>query len=248
MPEPGRHRAYLFGMEPAFSTASLVVENQLPVYGTGGIRLGLVRAEGVHPNTALPALDEALAALDPDLDEQREARRLAARDMLRNGTYKPTGRGKPASEYLLRAVGEGAFPRINALVDINNLVSAESALPISLWDLDLANTTRYVFRLGREEEAYVFNASGQTLRLHDLAIGCRAGEEEAPVVSPIKDGHATKTTDATRRVAGCIYAPVDAVSSTELEALCAAFAGWLRQCGEALTTAAVAEPGETVEL
>ena len=29
------------------------------------------------------------------------------RELLRYGGYKPTGRGKPASEYLVRAAGEG---------------------------------------------------------------------------------------------------------------------------------------------
>lgn len=240
--------AYLFAMEFASFTAPLVVENRLTGTAAGGIRLGLVRADGVAPDVVLSALDDAITALDPDLDVLHEARRLAARDMLRNGTYKPTGRGKPASEYLLRAVREKTFPRINALVDINNLISASSALPISLWDLDRAAAARFVFRLGAEGEVYVFNASGQTLGVRDLAVGCRVGEEETPIVSPVKDCHATKTTPETRRIAASIYAPAEAVSHADLDALCATFAGWLSRCGDARTTTAVAEPGETVEL
>ena len=230
----------------------LSVENRIPPDGaTDGVALGLVRADGIHPDVRPAGLDAALDALVPDLDPEREARRLAARDMLRNGRYKPTGRGKPASEYLLRAASEGTFPRINAVVDVNNLVSAEAALPISLWDLDRAGADRYVFRLGAEGEAYVFNASGQALDLHDLVVGCRAPDGGAgePIVSPVKDSHATKTTPETRRVAGCIYAPANAVTSDELRTLCAAFAGWLAQCGTDVRTAvAVAGPGETAAL
>ena len=231
--------------------APLTIENRTPTdNAAGGLRLGLVRAEGLRADARPDGLDAALLALAPDLDDAREARRLAARDMLRNGRYKPTGRGKPASEYLLRALADGDFPRINAAVDVNNLVSAASALPISLWDLDRAGADRYAFRLGYEHEAYVFNAAGQTLDVHDLVVGCRVvGGEEEPIVSPIKDSHATKTTPETRRVAGCIYAPANAVEPDELRALCQTFAGWLARCGEDVrTSVAVAAPSETVSL
>lgn len=235
---------------PSLRTA-LVVENRLPVENAaGGIRLGLVRAAGVQPGATVPDLDTAINTFEADSEDRSEARRLAARDMLRNGRYKPTGRGKPASEYLLRAVSEDVFPRINAVVDVNNLISVEAALPISLWDLDCAAANRYVFRLGAEGESYVFNASGQTLDLHDLAVGCRADESGAgePIVSPIKDCHATKTTPESRHVVGCIYAPVNTVEHDELRTICERFAQWLGRCGAEHTSLAVAGPGETVEL
>src|SRR5687768_18064882 len=47
--------------------------------------------------------------------------RGAVRDLLRHGGYKPTGRGKPASEYLIRAVAEGALTSINPAVDCCNV-------------------------------------------------------------------------------------------------------------------------------
>src|SRR5271155_1948310 len=52
-----------------------------------------------------------------------DAVRAAVRDLLRHGGYKPTGRGKPSSEYLIRAVAEGALGAINAAVDACNAVS-----------------------------------------------------------------------------------------------------------------------------
>ena len=55
----------------------------------------------------------AVAARD---SERSGARRASVRDMLRFGAYKPTGRGKPASEYLLNAAAEGHFPFISAAV------------------------------------------------------------------------------------------------------------------------------------
>lgn len=219
------------------------ISNRLPTDNpAGGVRLGVLRAEGVDPSRYPHAFEAALrsAVQAPSRDDERTA---MTRDMLRNGSYKPTGRGKPASEYLARAAGEGTFPRINALVDVNNLVSLWSGLPISLWDLDLAAADRYTFRLGREGESYVFNGSGQELDLRDLAVGVR-DRDDTPIVSPIKDSHATKTTPDTRRVAAAVYAPANLVAADELAVLCIDFTHWLGGCGAQVRTAwAVVPPG-----
>ena len=80
----------------------------------------------------------ALLRLDAPAPLMRdEAARQAVRDLLRHGGYKPTGRGKPASEYLVRAADEGVLSSINAAVDACNAVSLHSGLPISVVDLDL---------------------------------------------------------------------------------------------------------------
>src|SRR5215813_12256330 len=88
---------------------------------------------------ALLALD-APAPLRSD-DQVRET----VRQLLRHGGFKPTGRSKPASEYLIRAVGEGKLTSINVAVDVCNIVSLHSGLPISVVDLDRA---REPFRVG----------------------------------------------------------------------------------------------------
>ena len=63
--------------------------------------------------------------------------RLAVRDLLRHGGFKPTGRSKPASEYLIKAATQGLLSPINIAVDVCNVVSLHSGLPISVVDLDL---------------------------------------------------------------------------------------------------------------
>jgi DNA/RNA-binding domain of Phe-tRNA-synthetase-like protein len=229
----------------------IYVHNNLPRDDTA---LGIVRAESLTVARMPPGfearLDALLATRTAPLNETREAVRKAARDVLRNGRYKPTGRGKPASEYLLRsAQQEGpAFPRINAPVDVANYVSLQTLLPVSLWDLDLAGVARFAFRLGRPGEAYAFNTAGQTILLDDLVVGCCLVDEEddgRPIVNPVKDSLATKTTDQTRRVAACVYTPLAVVSPDELTAICAAFAAWLAGCGDAVETAyAVVLPRE----
>src|SRR5438105_953761 len=60
--------------------------------------------------------------------------RETIRALLRHGGFRPTGRSKPASEYLIRAVGEGHLSTINLAVDACNAVSLHSGLPISVVD------------------------------------------------------------------------------------------------------------------
>jgi DNA/RNA-binding domain of Phe-tRNA-synthetase-like protein len=121
--------------------------------------------------------------------------RGVVRDLLRHGGYKPTGRGKPASEYLVRAAGDGSLGSINAAVDACNAVSLHSGLPISVVDLDRAQAP---FRLGIAPEGseYVFNASGQTIDLSGLLC---LFDAEGPCANAVKDAQRTKTNADTRR-------------------------------------------------
>jgi DNA/RNA-binding domain of Phe-tRNA-synthetase-like protein len=160
--------------------------------------------------------------------------RQAIRDMLRKGGFKPAGRNKPASEYLAQAAREGRFPRIDNLVDVNNLVSLESGLPISLLDLDAVGP-RAEIRYGREGEKYVFNAAGQEIDLGGLMCLCRVDESGAstPLGNPIKDSMAGKLTPRTRNVVGVIYASTRAIDTPSLQRIAAEFATLLQQFGGA---------------
>lgn len=127
--------------------------------------------------------------------------RNAVRELLRHGGYKPTGRGKPASEYLLRAVGEGALSSINAAVDACNVASLHSGLPISVVDLSLAKAP---FRVGIAPggSSYVFNRGGQTIDIGGLlclfdAVGACA--------NAVKDAQRTKTTPETTRTLSVVW-------------------------------------------
>jgi DNA/RNA-binding domain of Phe-tRNA-synthetase-like protein len=115
--------------------------------------------------------------------------REAVRALLRHGGFKPTGRSKPAAEYLLKAVREGLLTPINLAVDACNAVSLHSGLPISVIDLDRA-TAPFRVGLGREGDTYVFNASGQTI---DVAGLLCLFDAEGPCANPVKDAQRTKT-------------------------------------------------------
>ena len=223
--------------------------------GPETLRLGLVVADGVEPEAPVEALEKRLEArlaeLAAGLDDVRDAYRSRVRDVFRNGRYKPTGRGKPASEYLLKVAAEAAFPRINTLVDICNALSIGSLLPISIWDLDRAGTDRFEFRLGAVDESYVFNSSGQEISLEDLIVGCRIlpGPSSEPIVNAVKDSQATKTNASTRRVAAAIYAPMEDGPDLSLEQTCLLFEELLTATSPSCTAGhAILAPGETVEL
>ena len=142
------------------------------------------------------------------------------RDLLRHGGYKPTGRGKPASEYLLRAASDGALGPINLAVDACNVVSLHSGLPISVIDLERATAPLRV-GVAAAGESYVFNASGQTIDLTGLLC---VSDASGPSANGVKDAQRTKTSAGTVRALAIVWgtdAPVPGHT--------AATARWLRE-------------------
>jgi len=219
----------------------IVLENQVD---RGDLALGAVWVSGASvttPATLTAALDEVIRQRQAELPPALETRRKECRDILRNGKYKPTGRGKPANEYLLRAARDGTFPRINGPVDANNLVSLKTLMPISLWDVGRAEDRTFVFRLGEPEQKYVFNAAGHEMDLQDLVCGGPLIDGVwSPRVNPVKDSMATKTHDDTTEVAAVIYAPASAHEDGTLDAACRDLMHWLTECAPAAVDSAYA--------
>jgi len=224
--------------------------------GPKHLRLGFVKAEGldttIYPNEFELRLEGLLQSRREGLSEQEDSWRQSVRDILRNATYKPTGRGKPASEYLIRASAEDKFPRINAPVDVCNYISLYSLLPVSLWDLDKASSSVYTVRLGLEGEGYEFNTVGQRIGLKDLVVGCTVTEihpDGLPIVNPVKDSMDTKTSESTRRIGAIIYARTEDGPLESLESVCDLFCDLLSMCGvESKATSCIVLPGSTVQI
>ena len=152
--------------------------------------------------TATPASVSAALRIDADAPLQRdETLRAAIRDLLRVGGYKPTGRGKPASEYLVRAASEGTLGPINAAVDVCNAVSLHSGFPISVVDLDRA-TAPFRIAVAPEGASYVFNASGQEIDLGGLLC---VFDADGPCANAVRDSHRTKTRDETRATLSVVW-------------------------------------------
>jgi DNA/RNA-binding domain of Phe-tRNA-synthetase-like protein len=130
-----------------------------------------------------------------------EQLRTEVRALLRHGGFKPSGRSKPASEYLIRAVEQGALGSINLAVDACNVASLHSGLPISVVDLDKAQAP-FSISIVAQGESYVFNATGQVLDLGGLlclhdAIG--------PCANAVKDCQRTKTDASTTRTLSVVW-------------------------------------------
>lgn len=162
-----------------------------------------------------------------------DALRGVVRDLLRHGGFKPTGRSKPSSEYLLRAVSDGTWPTINAAVDAGNVVSLHSGLPISVVDLDRAVAPLRV-EVAPAGAQFVFNASGQSI---DVAGLLGLADAEGPCANAVKDAQRTKTSAATTRVLGLIWGHRDLAARVDQAAAWLA-ALWLEAGGAALAVRA----------
>ena len=113
---------------------------------------------------------------------------------------KDPARYRGSAEALLRRIISGKhFPSINSVVDIINLVSVESRLPIGLYDLASVQAD-IVFRIGRRGETY--KGIGKfDLNLEDLPVFCDAA---GPHGSPTSDSERTMVTASTESVAAIL--------------------------------------------
>lgn len=179
---------------------------------------------GIESPDWLVALLDADAATPFGYDESVRA---AIRDLFRAGGYRPTGRGKPASEYLHTAAINGRLGSINAAVDLCNVVSLHSQLPISLVDV-VKLETPLAIGLPGSRTAYVFNASGQEIDITGLISLRDAGGWCA---NGVKDSQRTKTNGATQRTLTVIWGRVDLaerlVTATDWYHELAARLGWI---------------------
>jgi DNA/RNA-binding domain of Phe-tRNA-synthetase-like protein len=113
---------------------------------------------------------------------------------------KDPARYRGSAEALLRRVVAGkGLPQINAVVDVINLVSVESRLPIGLYNLAHV-TGEIVFRAGRAGETYK-GIGKYDLNLEGLPIFCDAA---GPHGSATSDSERTMVTAETTRVLAII--------------------------------------------
>jgi DNA/RNA-binding domain of Phe-tRNA-synthetase-like protein len=113
---------------------------------------------------------------------------------------KDPARYRGSAEALLRRVIAGkGLPRINNVVDVINLVSVDSRLPVGLYDLAQAQGD-IVFRAGRAGETYK-GIGKYDLNLEGLPVFCDA---VGPHGSPTSDSERTMVTEATKQVVAII--------------------------------------------
>jgi DNA/RNA-binding domain of Phe-tRNA-synthetase-like protein len=109
---------------------------------------------------------------------------------------KDPSRYRGSAEALLRRILAGkGLPKINAVVDVINLVSVESRLPIGLYDLAHV-TGEIVLRAGRAGETYK-GIGKYDLNLEGLPL---FADTAGPHGSATSDSERTMVTGATRQV------------------------------------------------
>ncbi|MEZ4320276.1 MAG: hypothetical protein R3F61_22545 [Myxococcota bacterium] len=145
----------------------------------------------------------ALLAVDPPVLDDVDTKG-PVRDLLRHGGFKPSGRSKPASEYVQAAIPAGKLGDINAAVDACNAASFRSGLPISVVDLDRTVGALSV-GIAPMGARYVFNASGQEIDIGGLLV---LSDAEGPCANAVKDSQRTKTHDGTVRTLSVIWGTV----------------------------------------
>jgi len=157
-----------------------------------------------RPLGGIPPSPELMRFFSLDVDAPCSATdddRKTVRDLLRHGGFKPTGRSKPAPEYLIKAATEGRLSSINLAVDTCNVVSLHSGLPISVVDFDLLKLPLRV-DIAQQGSAYVFNSSGQSIDIGGLLCLIDA---EGPCANAVKDSQRTKTHPTTRCTLSIIW-------------------------------------------
>src|ERR1700676_1121326 len=167
--------------------------------------LGCVTAQ-VEAGASPAALLEEMKARENEIQKLAFPRgvlaspEVEATRMAYKALGKDPARCRGSAEALLRRVVAGkGLPQINAVVDVINLVSVESRLPIGLYDLAHVSGDIF-FRAGRAGETYK-GIGKYNLNLEGLPVFCDA---LGPHGSPTSDSERTMVTAGTKQVVAAI--------------------------------------------
>jgi DNA/RNA-binding domain of Phe-tRNA-synthetase-like protein len=169
------------------------------------VALGCVTAE-VQAGETPWELSELLKSRDEEILRLPEPRAVleSAPVLATRVAYKALGkdpaRYRGSAEALLRRViANKGLPQINAVVDVINLVSVESRLPVGLYDL-AAVSGDIVFRAGRAGETYK-GIGKYDLNLEGLPL---FADEIGPHGSATSDSERTMVTASTKSIIALI--------------------------------------------
>ena len=191
------------------------------------IALGIVSAQvrtadSPEPLIAEMKLREGEILKLPDPRSVLESGKIMATRAGYKALGKDPARYRGSAEALLRRLISGkSFPHINSVVDVINLVSVESRLPVGLYDLAHVQGD-ITFRAGRSGESYK-GIGKYDLNLEGLPVFCDA---QGPHGSPTSDSERTMVSAATERVAAMV---VSFAGAEGLQPICQRLAGLLQQ-------------------
>jgi len=186
------------------------------------VALGCVTAD-VEAGATSEAMDNELRICEekilklPEPQAVLEAPAILATRVAYKALGKDPARYRGSAEALLRRViARKGLPRINNVVDVINLVSLESRLPVGLYDVGQVQGD-IVFRAGRAGETYK-GIGKYDLNLEGLPVFCDA---LGPHGSPTSDSERTMVTEATKQVIAIIisFAGANSISSDGVKSL-----------------------------
>lgn len=194
-------------MLPAFEALPFSVRKELP--GWLLFWAFLERRSGGEERLALLRLETAESARGRlTLDALASHPAVAAMRRLFKAAGCDPSRYRPASEAMLRRVLKGEdLPAISPLVDINNCLSIELAVPCCVMR-DGSFTPPLLWRSGRPGESYQslrgpFNLEGKPLLL----------DADGPIDAPISGNEKVKVTPETEKAWLVVYLPEQAVAA-----------------------------------
>ena len=180
------------------------------------VRLAAIPCAPVRVGPASPGLREEIATRVADLvrlyagKAPGEIEVLApARRLYRAFGIDPTTT-RPSSEALLRRILKGgAFPDVNAAVDVGNLCSISFFLPIGLYDAGKIRGA-ITLRRGRPDEGY------QGIRKDRVGVTGRPVlvDQEGPFGNPTSDSLRTSVDAGTEALLMIVFAPGDTSDPT----------------------------------
>lgn len=174
------------------------------------LKLGGLLVEGVHGGPSTPQLDalvEATVTQTMAATKLEEISSLAGvagwRKVMKALGTDPT-RYRVSSERLLRRVVKGdGLPKVNLLVDLVNIWSVVTGLPIGLYDADRLEGTDLTFGAGRPDERYLTLTGSELETLGKPVLRDAAG----PCGSPLTDSERTSTHPETTRCLAVLFGP-----------------------------------------
>lgn len=178
------------------------------------IRLGCLTYEAV----VAPSSPDLWAVVEqetiPDIMNQLAEKTLAGIEGIRcsREAYKAFGRSpsryRVSSESLIRRIRQGnPLYRVNTVVDVNNLISLETALSVGSYDLENLRGP-VTLTVGQAGEGYEGIGKGYIDMEHMLLLR----DDNGPFGSPTSDSHRAMIGPVSTRILTVIYCFSDAIA------------------------------------
>ncbi|MFZ5827307.1 MAG: B3/4 domain-containing protein [Bacillota bacterium] len=194
------------------------------------LRLGGLLVEGVSGGGATPELNAlieatvAQTAASVKLEEISGLPGVAGWRKVMKALGTDPARYRISSERLLRRVVKGdGLPQVSLLVDLVNVWSVVTGLPIGLYDADRLAGSVLTFGAGRSGEAYLTLAGSEL----ETAAKPVLRDEAGPCGSPLTDSQRTATHEGTTRCLAVVFGP-PLFDDEEFERHMDLLADWMR--------------------